>query len=59
MTQLSDELVKQLAEAKAPHAYSHEVKAMAQEIRERRAAEAKLAQTQPIPHPGLGGIPYP
>lgn len=59
MTRLEDALIKQLAETKAPHAYSHEVKAMALEILERRTAEEKLTATQPIPHPGLGGIPYP
>ena len=65
MTRLSDELIKQLAAAKAPHAYSHEVIAMAQEIAERRAKDAQALnqaqaqQTLPgIPNP-YGGIPYP
>lgn len=46
MSRLSDELIERLAKQKAPHAYSHEVHAMAQEILERRAAEKAPPQQQ-------------
>jgi hypothetical protein len=65
MTRLDDALIDQLAHQETPRAYSHEVKAMAQEIfewRQKAAEAAKAAQTQqgtssiPNLQPGL---PYP
>lgn len=49
MTNLTDELIKQLATQSAPRAYSHEVKAMAEEIRQHR----ERAKQAPAPQPPL------
>jgi hypothetical protein len=61
MSRLDDALLKKIAEGSG-RCYPHEGKAMAEELIARRAAEAKLTATQPIPHPGLpwplnGGAP--
>lgn len=57
MSRITDDVL--LAILKTKRAYSHEVKQMAQELIERRAAEARLAATQPIPRPGNPGLPFP
>lgn len=57
MTRIDDALIDRLAHAEAPRAYTFEVKAMALEIFERRAAERAQAPLQ-----GTGqatGLPFP
>lgn len=58
MTRLDDALLKQIAEGTG-HVYRHEAKYMALELIERRAAEAKLAATQPVPQLPLWGLARP
>ncbi|MGH6878550.1 MAG: hypothetical protein ACREHV_14405 [Rhizomicrobium sp.] len=70
MSRLEDTLIRTLTEQKNPHAYTHEVKAMALEILERRTAEAAAAKAALAaalqanaataqPWSGHPGIPYP
>lgn len=53
MSRIDDALIDRLAHAEAPRAYTYEVKAMALEIFERRAAEAAAAQPTHANQPGI------
>lgn len=58
MIRLDDALIDHLAHQESPRAYSHEIKYMAQEIFERRAAE-KAAASQQSTASTMPGIPFP
>jgi hypothetical protein len=57
MTRLDDALIDQLAHQETPRAYSHEVKAMAQEILAHRQKAAEAAKAAAAP--AQSSIPWP